>query len=145
MRQPDTTVVLELLDSGSGAVCTIQIAPGMFLRISTVLKSYNGRKHNSHEWFLKGAAVAYHSDAVFLTDCGTLLGPNCLQKGLDWLLDHPDYSAVSGHPRPMSFDPPTSPLQWLHTLGQQYESSAALFGLTAGFACMGFSVSKFES
>jgi cellulose synthase/poly-beta-1,6-N-acetylglucosamine synthase-like glycosyltransferase len=141
LQHHSTTVTLEMVDSEAGELATCEIAPGMPLRISTVLKSYNGRKHNSHEWFLRGAAAAYKSDAVFLTDCGTLLGTECLKKALDWLLDHPLYCAVSGQPRPTSFEPPTSLLQVLHTLGQQYESSAALLGLTSGFASIGFSVS----
>ena len=125
MQHSACTVTLEVVGIEGGELAPVKIAHGRYMRVSTLLKSYNGRKHNSHEWFLRGAAAAHKSDAVFLTDCGTAFAANCLSKSLDWLLHHPQYCAVSGQPRPTCFDRPTSPAQLLHALAQQYESSAA--------------------
>lgn len=65
--------------------------------MTVVIKGDNRKKHNSHEWFLQGFAEAYPAaDLLFLSDCGSSYKAECIRRLASFLVDHPDFAAVTG-------------------------------------------------
>jgi cellulose synthase/poly-beta-1,6-N-acetylglucosamine synthase-like glycosyltransferase len=81
----------------SGVILPVPISPGCHLRVTVVIKGDNRKKHNSHEWFLQGFAEAYPTaDLLFLSDCGSSYKDKCIRRLAEYLVEHPDYAAVTG-------------------------------------------------
>eukprot|EP00854_Cymbomonas_tetramitiformis_P020058 gene20058-24013_t len=65
-----TTVVQALRQSPidmTWEVVEVQVAPKIWMKLTFIIKSDNRRKHNSHEWFLRGFAMEKQPDFVLLT------------------------------------------------------------------------------
>jgi cellulose synthase/poly-beta-1,6-N-acetylglucosamine synthase-like glycosyltransferase len=90
------------------------------MKITMLVKRSNRRKHNSHEWFLRGFAPVYTTpivpdgsnpakkdsynsqQLVFMTDTGTRFHPSCLHLLVQQMLLNQHYSAVTGRQRVMT-------------------------------------------
>jgi cellulose synthase/poly-beta-1,6-N-acetylglucosamine synthase-like glycosyltransferase len=94
------------------------------VKLTTIIKRDNRRKHNSHEWFLCGFGPVYSlpftanpyatptsiakysansAQLILLTDCGTRFHNSCLLVLAEYMLANPDVVAASGRNRIMSF------------------------------------------
>jgi hypothetical protein len=92
-----------------------------------IVKRYNYRKHNSHQWFFDGICEGLNESVefVFLTDCGTTYKPSCLSKLIYELIMQKDLIGVTARQRiewPSTFfhpceDAPFSFLKGKHKQG----------------------------
>jgi hypothetical protein len=84
------------------------------VKITTIIKRDNRRKHNSHEWFLLGFApiytIPYRSiyngtdmQFIFMTDCGTRFDRSCLLMLTEECLRNSNVVASTGIGRVMGY------------------------------------------
>lgn len=92
--------VIQKLKNGEVTYTTID--ENKHLKISTLIKLDNRRKHNSHAWFLESFVQEMDSDYIFLTDCGTRFDKKCLINLYRGIQNDPSCSAISGRQRVMT-------------------------------------------
>lgn len=106
------TYTLQMLDSQTNQVADVNLntvsrtGDMTSLKISVLIKRDNRRKHNSHHWFLKAFCDVYEPEYLFMTDAGSIVADQCLQRLITYMNNDPTCSASTARMRilPLSVD-----------------------------------------